>query len=90
MSLPLSAILILLHGESYFSLWLFAALFAALDAAFPVTWAICGDFFGRKYFATIRGNMTFCYMWGSALGPVLAGYVYDQTQSYATVYGAWR
>lgn len=85
MSLPLSAILILLHGESYFSLWLFAALFAALDAAFPVTWAICGDFFGRKYFATIRGNMTFCYMWGSALGPVLAGYVYDQTQSYATV-----
>ena len=85
MSLPLSAILILLHGESYFSLCLFAALFAALDAAFPVTWAICGDFFGRKYFATIRGNMTFCYMWGSALGPVLAGYVYDQTQSYATV-----
>ena len=79
--MPLTAILILIHGESNLSLW----LFAALDAAFPVTWAICGDFFGRKYFATIRGNMTFCYIWGSALGPVIAGYVFDQSQSYDSV-----
>jgi len=85
MFLPLSAIVILIVGESSLSLWLFAILYSALDAAFPVTWAICGDFFGRKYFATIRGNMTFCYMWGSALGPVIAGYVYDQTQSYGSV-----
>lgn len=54
-------------------------------AAFPVTWATSGDFFGRKHFATIPGNMTFIYMWGSALGPVTAGYLYDQTQSYTAV-----
>ena len=54
-------------------------------AAFPVTWATSGDFFGRRYFATIRGNMTFIYMWGSALGPVIAGYLYDQNQSYTAV-----
>jgi len=24
-------------------------------------------------------------MWGSALGPVIAGYLYDQTQSYGTI-----
>jgi MFS family permease len=66
-------------------LGLFAILFSTLDAAFPVTWATSGDFFGRKYFATIRGNMTFFYMWGSALGPVIAGYLYDQTQSYTAV-----
>jgi MFS family permease len=85
MVLPVSAILILIVGESNLSLWLFAILYSALDAAFPVTWAICGDFFGRRHFATIRGNMTFCYMWGSALGPVLAGYIFDQTQSYSSV-----
>jgi MFS family permease len=85
MVLPVSAILILIAGESNLSLWLFAILYSALDAAFPVTWAICGDFFGRRHFATIRGNMTFCYMWGSALGPVLAGYIFDQTQSYSSV-----
>ena len=85
MILPLSAIVILIVGESSVSLWLFALLYSALDAAFPVTWAISGDFFGRKHVASIRGNMSFCYMWGSALGPVIAGYVYDQTQSYGSV-----
>jgi MFS family permease len=85
MLFPLTALLILIASESQFSLWLFAILFSTLDAAFPVTWAISGDFFGRKHFATIRGNMTFFYMWGSALGPVIAGFIYDQTQDYSSV-----
>jgi MFS family permease len=88
MLLPMSALVILLFSEAPVFLWLFAILFSTLDAAFPVTWATTGDFFGRKFFATIRGNMTFFYMWGSALGPVIAGYLYDQTQSYsATLWG---
>ena len=85
MLLPVTALFILIGGESIIALWIFALLFATLDAAFPVTWAISGDFFGRKHFATIRGNMTFFYMWGSALGPVIAGYLYDQSQSYTAV-----
>jgi MFS family permease len=85
MLLPVTALLILINGDSILSLWVFALLFSTLDAAFPVTWAISGDFFGRKHFATIRGNMTFFYMWGSALGPVIAGYLYDQSQSYTAV-----
>lgn len=85
MLLPMTALFILIRGDSILSLWIFALLFATLDAAFPVTWAISGDFFGRKHFATIRGNMTFFYMWGSALGPVIAGYLYDQSQSYTLV-----
>jgi MFS family permease len=85
MLFPVTAVLILIAGQSHESLWVFALLFSTLDAAFPVTWAISGDFFGRKHFATIRGNMTFFYMWGSALGPVIAGYVFDQSQSYVSV-----
>ncbi len=85
MLLPISALVILVSGQTEISIWYFAALFSTLDAAFPVTWATSGDFFGRKYFATIRGNMTFIYMWGSALGPVIAGYLFDQTQSYTSV-----
>jgi hypothetical protein len=30
--------------------------------------------------------MNLFYTWGSVLGPVLAGYVYDRTQSYALVF----
>ena len=58
--------------------------FTAIDASFPVVWATIGDFFGRKYFATIRGTMSFFYTWGSVLGPVVAGAAYDRSQSYAT------
>ena len=47
-----------------------------------------GDFFGRKSFGAIRGNMNLFYTWGSILGPVIAGAVYDRTQSYALVFTA--
>jgi MFS family permease len=42
-----------------------------------------GDFFGRQNFAKIRGTMSFLYMWGSVLGPVIAGAIFDRYQSYA-------
>lgn len=85
MLLPIIGLVSLRTGGSLWSLWLFTIFFSTLDAAFPVTWATSGDFFGRKSFATIRGNMTFIYMWGSAMGPVIAGYLYDQTQSYEAI-----
>lgn len=66
-------------------LWLFAVVFTLLDASFPIVWATVGDFFGRRHFATIRGMMSFFYMWGSFAGPVLAGALYDRTQTYESV-----
>ena len=45
-------------------------------------------FFGRKYFATIRGTMAFFYTWGGVIGPVVAGAIYDRSESYvATLWG---
>ncbi len=85
MVFPIASMLTLLWGQTIGSVWVFAILFCTLDAAFPVSWAIIGDFFGRKHFATIRGTMTFFYMWGGALGPVTAGYFYDITASYTSV-----
>ena len=38
-----------------------------------------------RNFATIRGMMSFFYMWGSFAGPVMAGAIYDRTQSYLAV-----
>lgn len=40
------------------------------------------DLFGRKSYATIRGLVHTVQMTGMLLGPVFAGFVYDQTQSY--------
>jgi len=79
-----AGILVLIWGSGVWPLWIFTILFTTIDSSFPVVWATIGDFYGRKYFATIRGTMSFFYTWGSVLGPVLAGAAYDRDQSYAT------
>lgn len=76
------ALLILILAEAGPWLWLFALLFTVVEALFPITWATVGDFFGRRSFATIRGTMSLCYMWGSVVAPVIAGAVYDWSASY--------
>jgi len=83
--LPALSLPPLLWGSGYWELWFFTIVFTFLDASFPIVWATIGDFFGRAHFATIRGMMSFFYMWGSFAGPVMAGAIYDQTQSYITV-----
>ena len=80
-----AALLVLIHGEGEQALWLFTVLFTAVESIFPVSWALVGDFYGRKSFATIRGVMSFFYMWGGVVAPVVAGAVYDQTQSYGSL-----
>jgi MFS family permease len=76
-------------GDDLWSLWLFTMLITFVEAIFPVSWATVGDFFGRKSFATIRGTMSFFYLWGPALGPVITGAVYDRHESYAPLMTAY-
>src|SRR5262245_27125834 len=73
MAIGTIAVLFLAYGKSEWSLWIFTLLLTFVDAIFPVGWATVGDFFGRKSFATIRGTMSFFYLWGPALGPVITG-----------------
>ena len=83
--LPALSLPPLLASSDYWQLLLFTTTFTFLDASFPIIWATVGDFFGRRNFATIRGMMSFFYMWGSFAGPVMAGAIYDHTQSYLAV-----
>ena len=78
------SMLLLIWEDALWALWSFTILFTAIDASFPIVWATIGDFFGRKYFATIRGTMAFFYTWGGVIGPVVAGAIYDRTESYTT------
>jgi OFA family oxalate/formate antiporter-like MFS transporter len=83
--LPALSLPPLLADSGYWQLLLFTITFTFLDASFPIIWATVGDFFGRRNFATIRGMMSFFYMWGSFAGPIMAGAIYDRTQSYMLV-----
>jgi len=58
-----------------------------VEATFPINWSCVGEFFGRTNFAKIRGTMVFVQAWGAVIGPVVAGAIYDHTQSY--VYLLW-
>ncbi len=89
MAIGATAVLFLAYGESEWTLWVFTVLFTFMEAIFPVGWATVGDFFGRKSFATIRGNMSFFYLWGPALGPVITGAIYDRYHSYAPMMSAF-
>ena len=83
---PALAVLPLLGDALGWELWLFTSFYTLLDASFPIVWATVGDFYGLwTYFATIRGMLSFFYMWGSVAGPVLAGAIYDRSQSYTRV-----
>lgn len=48
----------------------------------PQMAALRADYFGRESFATIMGVSNAVIIVGTILGPVIAGYVYDQTGSY--------
>lgn len=85
MLVSLAAVLILIHARHEWQLWFYLVLFSATEAAFPVTWSIIVDFFGRKNFAKIRGAMSFIYTWGGVAGPVAAGLIYDRTQNYSVM-----
>lgn len=74
--------LFLIYARTNWLLWLFLPCFSFVEAVFPVTWATVGDLYGRERFATIRGTMGFFYQWGGFIGPVVAGALYDSTQSY--------
>jgi MFS family permease len=48
-------------------------------------WALIGDFFGRRNYATVRGLMGVSYGTTSFLSPIYAGVVFDRTGSYTFV-----
>ena len=89
MAIGVASLLFLAYGESEGSLWVFTVLFTFMEAIFPVGWATVGDFFGRKSFATIRGTMSFFYLWGPAFGPVITGAIYDRYESYDPMMSAF-
>lgn len=61
---------------------LFAVLFSITDSVAGVNWAIVGDYFGRKAFATLRGTISFVISLRTVSSPIIAGGIFDKTGSY--------
>ena len=77
------AILTLLnHSGHLWQLAIFAVLMSFTESANPLAWAIMGDNFGRRSFATIRGWQHLPDQLMSMSTPVWMGIIVDQTGSY--------
>lgn len=78
------AVAVLLFGEQA---WLgtgllFTLCFALGETGNSPAWAVIGNFFGRSSYATIRGTTGFAQSLISLPAPVVAGWIFDTTQSY--------
>ena len=77
------AILTLVNQSGHlWQLAIFAVLMSFTESANPLAWAIMGDNFGRRSFATIRGWQHLPDQLMSMSTPVWMGIIVDQTGSY--------
>jgi MFS family permease len=80
-------ILIFIQATNLGLLYLFVAVYGlGYGGAIPLTLALQGDLFGRRHFASISGMMMPITMIGTITAPLLAGYLYDTTQSYSLIF----
>lgn len=73
--------------QFYLFSFVFGFGYGNCDILFP---AIIGDYFGTKFHGSIFGMVSLAIAPGGAIGPLLAGYIFDITGSYdiATIVGA--
>ena len=80
--LQAAGLAILLTATSLEQLYLFTVVFGLGWGAPTVLVALRGDYFGRRYFATIAGVQQSIIAVGTMAGPVYAGWIFDTTGSY--------
>jgi MFS family permease len=76
------SLIVLNYGSGLAAFWLFLLLYAWAESNPSLNWALIGDYFGRRSFATIRGSMSFFYGWANMAAPLVAGLLWDWTGSY--------
>ena len=77
------ALLTLVNQSGHlWQLAVFAVLMSFTESANPLAWAIMGDYFGRRSFATLRGWQHLPDQLMSMSTPVWMGIIFDRTESY--------
>ncbi|MBI3090929.1 MAG: MFS transporter [Candidatus Tectomicrobia bacterium] len=81
------ALLFLFASSAAWALYVFAVL-AGISwlATVPMTYGLAGDHFGLRNIATIIGIVFFSHQVGAAVSSWLAGWWFDQYQSYAAMW----
>jgi len=79
------SMLVLIYGNSL-SIFLVAAFLGGLaEGITPINWGAIGDYFGRNYFATLRGIINLSHSWALVGLPWAAGWWFDHYNSYTMI-----
>ncbi len=84
-SMSAGSLFLLTRVEGTLPIFMAMLLFTGSEAGSSLNWAIIGDLFGRRRYATIRGMMAPIYNTALIIAPFTAGLVFDQTDSYELV-----
>lgn len=80
-------ILIFINASTMPLLYLFVVVYGlGYGGVIPLTIALRADLFGRQNYATIAGITMSLSVIGTVSAPLLAGYLYDATQSYSLAF----
>lgn len=79
------AMLGLIFSQSTLFIYFFPISLAVIMGTAPLNWALIGDLFGRRSYASLRGIMAVVYGIATFFSPIYAGWVYDVTESYTIV-----
>lgn len=77
-----ASLLLLTYVDGFWPLMMALVLFTGTEAGASLNWAMVGDLFGRKRYATIRGWLSPMFNGALVVTPVAAGWVYDTYKSY--------
>jgi len=85
-ALTASSLIIMIQARSMAHLWLFAVIHGLGHGGWAPNLAmLAASYFGLKQYGTVLGAIHLLYMTGLAIGPMVAGFAYDQTGSYHLV-----
>ena len=76
------AMVLLLYGDSVWVFLLAAICGGMAEGITPINWGAIGNYFGRRYFATLRGIINLSHSWALLLMPWAAGWWFDRHGSY--------
>ena len=77
-----SLLLLVNQNGNLYILTMFCGLMSIAESSNPLAWAVMGDCFGRKSFATLRGWQNVPDQLMAMSTPVWMGLIYDSTGSY--------
>ena len=89
MVLGAAGMVVLNRSSSLWQIWAFIGMFSMVEGLGTLNWAMVGEFYGRRHFATLRGIVNLVGSWGMVVMPFVAGIIFDRTGSYTNALWIW-